>query len=95
MTDEEVIRQIENTEVHQESDNVNHPSHYTRGNVECIDAIKAAIIGLEPQEAIFVKDIIKYVWRYKYKNGLEDLKKAMVNLDWLIDEVSKNEVTKP
>ena len=107
MTDEEAIRQIENTEVHhkllrltnhqepKEPDNVNHPSHYTRGGIECIDAIKAAIIGLEPQEAIFVKDIIKYVWRYKYKNGLEDLKKAMVNLDWLIDEVSKNEVTKP
>lgn len=86
-----MFRQIENMEVHQEPDNVNHPSHYTRGNVECIDAIKAAIIGLDPVEAVFVKDIIKYVWRYKYKNGLEDLKKARVTLDWLIDEVTKNE----
>ena len=73
------------------ADVVNHPSHYTRGTVECIDAIKAAIIGLDPVEAVFVKDIIKYVWRYKYKNGLEDLKKARVTLDWLIDEVTKNE----
>jgi len=33
----------------------------------------------------------KYIWRYSYKNGLEDLKKAKVYLQWLIDNVEKDD----
>ncbi len=69
-------------------DNVNHPSHYTQGAIECIDAIKEAVKGLLGIEAVCTANIIKYVWRWKFKNGVEDLHKARWYLDRLIDEVS-------
>lgn len=51
-------------------DNVNKPSHYTQGGIEPIDYILA-------NEMNFLEgNVIKYVTRYKHKNGLEDLKKA-------------------
>ena len=67
-------------------DPVNHPDHYTRGGIECIDAIQAAVTNLPGKEAWLVGQIIKYVWRYRWKNGLEDLKKARFYLDRLIQE---------
>jgi hypothetical protein len=67
---------------------VNHPSHYTQGAIECIDAIKEATKGLLGIEAVCTANIIKYVWRWKFKNGVEDLRKARWYLDRLIDEVS-------
>ena len=69
-------------------DNVNHPSHYTQGAIECIDAIKEDTKGLLGIEAVCTANIIKYVWRWKFKNGVEDLRKARWYLDRLIDEVS-------
>jgi hypothetical protein len=69
-------------------DSVNHPSHYTQGAIECIDAIKEATKGLLGIEAVCTANIIKYVWRWKFKNGVEDLRKARWYLDRLIDEVS-------
>lgn len=72
------------------SDNVNHPEHYTQGGIECIDAIKAATVSKTGIAAVCVANIIKYVWRYESKNGLEDLNKAKWYLDRLIAEV-KNE----
>ena len=42
-------------------DNVNHPSHYTQGAIECIDAIKEATKGLFGIEAVCTGNIIKYV----------------------------------
>ena len=68
-------------------DNVNHPSHYTQGAIECIDAIKEATKGLFGIEAVCTANIIKYVWRWKFKNGLEDLDKASWYLDKLKQEV--------
>jgi hypothetical protein len=55
---------------------VEHPPHYTAGGIECIDAIMAAVEGLTPQEAVCVANVIKYTWRFKRKNGKQDLKKA-------------------
>lgn len=55
--------------------NIDHPKHYTLGKVECIDAIESATIGLKGIEAVCVANVIKYVWRWKWKNGKEDLKK--------------------
>lgn len=66
-------------------DIVNHPSHYTQGKIECIDAIEEATKGLLGIAAVCVANIIKYIWRYKFKNGTEDLKKARWYLDKLID----------
>lgn len=70
-------------------DPVNHPAHYTRGGIECIDAITAAVCELPGTEAWLVGQIIKYIWRYKWKNGLEDLSKARFYLDRLIDTIKQ------
>ena len=72
-----------------EPDPVNHPEHYTRGGIECIDAITAAVCELPGTEAWLVGQVIKYVWRYKWKNGLEDLSKARFYLDRLIDTIKQ------
>lgn len=68
-------------------DNVNHPDHYTQGGVECIDAIAAATTGKTGIEAVCVANVIKYLWRYELKNGVEDVKKARWYLDRLISEL--------
>ena len=70
--------------------NVNHPSHYTQGAIECIDAIKEATKGLFGIEAVCTGNIIKYVWRWKFKNGVEDLRKADWYLQRLIKEATSN-----
>lgn len=70
-----------------DADNVNHPVHYTRGGIETIDAIAAATAGLEGIEAVCTANAIKYLWRWKHKNGVEDLKKARWYIDRLIKEI--------
>lgn len=70
-------------------DMVNHPSHYTQGGIECIDAIKAATVGKTGIEAVCVANVVKYLWRYEEKNGLEDVKKARWYLERLISELSE------
>lgn len=67
-------------------DKINHPSHYTRGSLEVIDAIEG--MDLDYVEG----NIVKYVARYKFKNGLEDLLKAKWYLDRLISKISKEGV---
>lgn len=68
------------------TDNVNHPNHYTAGGIECIDALKAATEGLEGIEAVCTANAIKYLWRWKRKNGVEDLRKAIWYINRLIKE---------
>lgn len=70
---------------YQSPDVVNHPSHYTNGKVECIDAIESATVGKTGIEAVCVANVIKYLWRYEDKNGLEDIKKAQWYLNKLIE----------
>lgn len=70
-------------------DNVNHPSHYTQGGIECIDALKAATVGKTGIEAVCVANVIKYCWRYEKKNGLEDVKKAQFYINRLIQELEE------
>lgn len=68
-----------------QKDNVNHPSHYTNnGGIECIEAIRASMDDYM-YEGYLKANIIKYIWRYDKKNGTEDLKKAQVYLNWLIE----------
>lgn len=74
-----------------ETDNVNHPKHYTDskaicpgcGNgIECIDVVRHLPFN--------VGNAIKYLWRFESKNGIEDLKKAI----WYIgDEIKRREST--
>ena len=52
-------------------DNVNSPEHYTQAGIECIDAITAAVSGKSGVEAVCVANVIKYLWRYELKNGVE------------------------
>ncbi len=74
-------------------DNIN-PSHYTQGDIECIDAIKAAVTNKRPEEAVLVGNIIKYLWRYEEKDGLEGIKKAKWYLENLEKEyISNNKAT--
>lgn len=73
------------------NDMVNHPSHYTQGGIECIDAITAATVGKTGIEAVCVANVVKYLWRYEEKNGLEDVKKARWYLERLINELSEGE----
>ncbi|MFC5468428.1 DUF3310 domain-containing protein [Cohnella suwonensis] len=67
------------------SDVVNHPDHYTTGKIECIDAIEAATEGLDGFEGMLTGNTLKYLWRWKKKNGVEDLRKARWYLDKLIE----------
>ena len=73
------------------NDNVNRPRHYRKGSVECIDAIRACT---EDGFQFYLQgNILKYLWRYRYKNGLEDLKKAKWYLSELIEVIEKNDNT--
>ena len=69
---------------------VNHPKHYTQGGIECIDAIKAATVNKEGFEATLVGNVIKYLWRYESKGGLEDIEKAL----WYLSRLHKEIVDK-
>jgi hypothetical protein len=72
-------------------DNVNHPSHYNQAGIECIDAMKAMTEGtsVPPHAAYCWQNSFKYLWRWPYKNGVEDLKKARWYLDKLIKEIEE------
>ena len=79
---------ISKPEVKEETkkDNIN-PSHYQNGKVECIDALEAATVNKKGIEAVCTANVIKYLWRYEDKNGLEDIKKAQWYLNKLISHV--------
>lgn len=68
------------------NDNIN-PDHYKAGKVECIDALEAATIGKSGFEGACVANVIKYLWRYERKAGLEDVKKAQWYLNKLIEHL--------
>lgn len=68
---------------------IDHPNYYTQGEVECIDAIKAAVKGLNGIEAVCVANAIKYLWRWKQKNGRKDIEKAKWYIDRLLRETEK------
>jgi hypothetical protein len=73
-----------------QEDVVNHPSHYTDGGIECIDAIEAALTA-EEFRGYCKGNNLKYTWRERHKGGTESLKKAQWYLDRLIqlDEAQK------
>ena len=70
-------------------DMVNNPPHYNKNGIETIDAIRA--MTDDGYEYYLQGNIMKYLWRYRYKNGVEDLKKAQWYLNELIDELEKDE----
>ena len=75
-----------------ELDMVNHPNHYMSKTVlEAIDVIEAFTFDLKGIEATDTGNILKYMCRWKNKNGLQDLKKAQWYLNHLINYVEKME----
>lgn len=65
------------------SDNVHNPSHYTdHCSIECIDMIRL-VLGDEGFGKFCIGNAMKYLWRWKFKNGHEDIEKAKVYADWL------------
>ena len=72
------------------SDSVNHPSHYNTGSIEVIDAIEDWQLGFH------AGNVVKYVARYRHKNGIEDLKKAAWYLNRLIElETARSQGIRP
>lgn len=68
-------------------DAVNAPSHYV-GKIECIDYLRDK---LTPEEFIgfCMGNVLKYSSRWRKKDGIQDLKKARVYLDWAIESAEK------
>lgn len=65
------------------TDKVTNPTHYNTGNIEVIDFIEDQGLGFKDG------NVVKYVCRFRHKNGLEDLKKAKWYLERLISEMEK------
>ena len=68
---------------------VQHPSHYNHGKYECID-VMVENFGKEAVKHFCLLNAFKYVWRSNYKNGTEDVKKAMFYLDYYVSLVEGN-----
>ena len=71
-------------------DSVNRPVHYASGGIEAIEALESSM-SPEAFRGFLKGNVIKYVWRYEQKNGLEDLKKAKWYLKALIFALENEE----
>lgn len=69
------------------SDPVNSPSHYV-GKIECIDYLRDKLTPVE-FTGFCMGNVLKYSSRWRKKDGLQDLKKAKVYLDWAIENEEK------
>lgn len=67
-----------------DEDVVNHPPHYNNGKIECIEAIEAMLTH-EEFIGYLRGNSLKYRWRFRYKNGVQDLDKA----DWYENKLRK------
>ena len=65
------------------TDMVNSPLHYNKAGIETIDALEAMLV--DGFDYYLQGNIVKYLWRFRYKNGVEDLKKAQWYLNKLIE----------
>ena len=74
------------------SDPVNSPTHYQMGLIETIDSIKN-ILGHEKFQAYCTGNVIKYLSRYREKNGLEDLRKAETYIGFIIKSYEECTIT--
>ena len=73
-------------------DTVNHPSDYmSETGMEVIDVIEAFTFDLKGIEATDTGNIIKYICRWKNKNGVQDLEKAKWYIEHLINHVKNLE----
>ncbi|UXR32328.1 DUF3310 domain-containing protein [Staphylococcus simulans] len=70
----------------EDSDSVNHPSHYNQSNIEVIDIMEALPSEYNYKTLISLSNVIKYIFRAPFKNGKEDLKKAQ----WYLQRAVNN-----
>ena len=71
-------------------DLVNSPPHYNKGAIECIDAIEAMLTH-EEYVGYLRGNSLKYRWRFRYKNGIQDLEKAEWYEQRLMEILEQNE----
>lgn len=71
-------------------DPVNKPVHYNQSGIECIDAIEAMTENMSGYLAPHAANVLKYMWRCEYKNGLEDIDKAI----WYLTRMRKRWIEK-
>jgi len=69
-------------------DNVNHPAHYGKGKIECIEYIED-FLSREELIGYYRGNVAKYLHRWRYKNGAEDLRKAQWYLAKLTELIEK------
>ena len=70
---------------------VNSPPHYTKGGIECIDAIRASMSD-EQFKGYLKGNVMKYLWRFEHKGkAVEDLLKSEWYLSRLMDAQLKEE----
>lgn len=85
-----MICQMEKEVRENKDDMVNHPSHYkTKAGLETIDVIEAFTDDLNGIEAVDTGNILKYICRWKRKNGIQDLEKARWYLNHLISYLKR------
>ncbi len=74
-----------------EHDNVNNPKHYAGStSLECIDAMRL-VLGRKGVYYFCLGNAFKYMWRYKNKNGLEDINKAKWYLSYVEHDIDQDE----
>lgn len=71
------------------NDKVNHPSHYTTGEIEVINYIRDKL-GADEFTGYCIGNVMKYISRWRHKDGVQDLEKAQVYLNWAV-ESARNE----
>lgn len=75
------------------SDNVHNPKHYQgRNGLEAID-VHRNFMNDEQLTGYHLGNLLKYLLRYRKKNGIEDLEKAKVHMDWLIEKRKIHDAT--
>lgn len=77
------VRIMENVRIL--NDAVNHPEHYTNGDIECKDAIRSALGDELYTDGFCRGNAIKYLWRYVHKNGIEDIEKARFYINEILE----------
>lgn len=85
-------KRMKEEQANMQSDNldmVNNPAHYNEATIETIDVIES--VTQDGFESYLQGNILKYICRYKYKNGVEDLEKARWYLNRLIEVIEEGE----
>lgn len=88
----EEIKAVYNANINFE-DVVYQPKHYTAGNIETIDYIKDKLTA-EQFEGYCIGNCLKYLSRYRHKNGAEDIQKSIVYAKWAINSIKGEELDK-